>query len=135
MAILKIYQRQLQIAKSKFNNIVDKGEILCTESDEPLKLRLNLIDGSIVDIFYSAKGKYSYHWERRIINGSIYRHDNAPHKRWRNIKSFPKHFHNGSEYSGKESYISNNPLVAIEEFLEFVRDKLIEVSFGKPKNS
>ena len=55
-----------------------------------------------------------------------YRHDNAPHKRWRHIKTFPKHFHNGSEADedGKESYISEDPLEGIRDFLNFIEDKL-----------
>jgi len=104
---------------------VSEAEILYTESKEPLKLRLNIVDGSIVDIFYSTGGKYSYHWDRRIVNGSVYRHDNAPHKRWRKIKTFPKHFHQEAEYTVKESYISDDPLSAIKEFLGFVRRILI----------
>ena len=125
MVILQIYQRQLEVARQKFGDIVSEGEILYAESKEPLKLRLNIVDGSIVDIFYSTGGKYSYHWDRRIVNGSIYRHDNASHKRWRKIKTFPKHFHQGAEYVVKESYISDDPLFAIEEFLRFVRSELI----------
>ncbi len=126
MAILQVYQRQLEVAMQKFGDIVSEGEIIYTESKEPLKLRLNIVDGSIVDVFYSSRGKYSYHWDRRIINGTIYRHDNAPHKRWREIKTFPKHFHQETEYVAKESYISTDPLLAIEEFLEFAKSVLIE---------
>jgi len=125
MAILQVYQRQLEVAMQKFGDIVSEGEIIYTESKEPLKLRLNIVDGSIVDVFYSSGGKYSYHWDRRIINGTIYRHDNAPHKRWREIKTFPKHFHEETEYAAKESCISADPLFAIEEFLEFVKSMLI----------
>ena len=126
MAILQVYQRQLEVARQKFGDIVGEGEIIYTESKEPLKLRLSIVDGSIVDVFYSSRGKYSYHWDRRIINGTIYRHDNAPHKRWREIKTFPKHFHQDTEYLAKESYISADPLLAIEEFLEFAKSVLIE---------
>ena len=114
MAILEVYRKQFEIAKKKFGYIVEKGEILYMESGEPLKLRLNIIDGSIVDVFCSVKGKYSYHWERRMINGSIYRHDNAPHKQWRNIKTFPKHFHKGFEERGEESHINDNPYTVLK---------------------
>ncbi len=125
MDILRIYEAQLKRAREKFSDVVDEGVILRSESGEPLKLRLQIIDGSIVDVFYSVHGKYSYHWERSMIDGSIYRHNNAPHKKWKNIKTFPKHFHNGSEDKGKESYISNDPIIAVEEFLEFVKWRLI----------
>ncbi|MGH8055623.1 MAG: toxin-antitoxin system TumE family protein, partial [Candidatus Entotheonellia bacterium] len=33
---------------------------------------------------------YSFHWERRAIDGRIYRHDNAPHKRWQSVATFPR---------------------------------------------
>ena len=107
-----------------FNDVVENGEIIFSEAFIPIKLRLNIIDGSIIDVFYSNSGKYSYHWERRIIDGKIYRHDNAPDARWKSIKTFPKHFHTGSQDSVKESYINDNPLIAIEEFLIFVKSKL-----------
>ena len=109
-----------------FPNIVSEAHVLRLDSGEPLKLRLEIIDGSIVDIFYSVTGKYSYHWERTLIDGSIYRHDNAPHKRWQGIKTFPKHFHHGSEHASEESYLSDDPLAALEEFLTFVRGKLAD---------
>jgi len=54
MDILKIYEAQLKRAREKFNDVVDEGVILRSESGEPLKLRLKIIDGSIVDIFYSV---------------------------------------------------------------------------------
>jgi len=44
------------------------------------KIRAHLVDGSFVDIWFSRKitGRFPYHWERRHIDGSIYRHDNFP---------------------------------------------------------
>lgn len=59
------------------------------------ELRLILIDGSFIDIWYSLKLKdrYSYHWERRAIDGKIYRHDNAPHNRWQTIATFYSRSH------------------------------------------
>jgi hypothetical protein len=89
MDIWKIYEGQLQRVREKFSNVVDKDIILRSESGEPLKLRLDIVDGSVVDIFYSVHGKYSYHWERSMVDGSVYRHDNAPHKKWKAIKTFP----------------------------------------------
>jgi len=86
MDILQIYERQLEAAQDKYRDILINGIILYSESGEPLKLRLDIIDGSVIDIFCSVRGKYSFHWERGAIDGSIYRHDNAPHKKWRNIK-------------------------------------------------
>lgn len=91
------------------------------------ELRLILIDGSFIDVWYSLKLKdrYSYHWERRAIDGKIYRHDNAPHNRWQTVATFPKHFHDGSEKHVVDSYISDIPEDALREFLFFAR-KVIE---------
>lgn len=114
MAILRLYQELLQVATERFKDIVDEGKIFFTESGEPLKLRLNIIDGSFIDVFYSVRGRYSFHW----------RYDNAPHPRWKDIKTFPRHFHDGSEENCRESYLSDEPIAAMEEVLKFMKSKL-----------
>ncbi len=127
MNISEIYENQLKIALTKFKDVISFGTMVYSESGIPLKLRLDVADGSVIDVFCSIRGKFSYHWERRSLNGSIYRHDNAPHARWRHIMTFPKHFHDGSDDNAGESFISGNPLMAIEEFLIFVREKLFDL--------
>lgn len=126
MDIFAIYSRQLELAREKFSHIVDDGRIIYTSCGLPQKLRLEIIDGSVVDVFLSSRELYSYHWERSHVDGTIYRHDNAPHKRWRHIRSFPKHFHDGSEANEdcKESHISNDPEEALRELLRFIGVKL-----------
>ncbi len=83
------------------------------------EFRIILTEGSFIDVWFSLKlqGRYSYHWERKLFDGSIYRHDNAPHKKWEDISTFPKHFHNGSEDNVMLSHISENPELALREFL------------------
>ena len=90
------------------------------------KLRIVLSDGSLVDVWFSLKlrGRYSYHWERRAIDGTVYRHDNAPHRRWQSAATFPHHFHDGSEDHIVESHLSKEPEQALREFLTFAQDKL-----------
>ena len=109
-----------EIAEIEFSDIVE--DVMLTDVNE---LRIILIDGSFIDIWFSLKlkGRYSYHWERKFIDGSIYRHDNAPHKDWENVKTFPKHFHDGDEDRVRESYISEEPREAIRDFLNFVKKK------------
>jgi hypothetical protein len=104
------------IAEIEFSDIVEDVIVDLNE------LRIMLVDGSFIDVWFSLKlkGRYSYHWERRFIDGSIYRHDNAPHLRWKNIPTFPKHFHNGSEDIVISSHISDNPELALKEFLGFL---------------
>jgi len=43
-----------------FPDIVSEARMIRLDSGEPLKLRIEIIDGSIGDIFYSVTGKYSY---------------------------------------------------------------------------
>jgi len=94
---------------------------------DSLKLRLLIADGSLVDVYISNSGRYSYHWERRMIGKeTIYRHNNAPHPRWQHVVTFPKHFHNGQEANVVESYLSSDPTEALSEMLRFVRGKLTE---------
>lgn len=68
------------------------------------ELRVVLRDGSFIDIWFSLKlaERYSFHWERRAVDGTIYRHDNAPHRRWRGVPTIPRHLHDGSETSRGE---------------------------------
>ena len=109
------------IATTEYGDIVDSSVI----RDEN-ELRIILTDGSFIDIWFSLskKGRYSYHWERKKIDGTIYRHDNVPHLRWKDIATYPKHFHESEESNVRESYISSNPEIAIREVLDFVRLKI-----------
>jgi len=115
---VNLNQKLSEIAEVEFSDIVEFAE------DIEEKLRIYLKDGSYIDIWFSRKieGRYAYHWERRHVDGTVYRHDNIPHKKWRYVKTFPKHFHNGSEYNVCDSSISNEPVEAIRGFLGFVRD-------------
>jgi len=45
--------------------------------------------------------------------------------RWRDVTSFPRHFHDGAEGRVIASQISEDPREAIREFLTFVRQKLL----------
>jgi hypothetical protein len=96
----------------------------------PNELRIFLKDRSFVDVWFSLKlvGRYSYHWERQALDGTVYRHDNAPHRRWRSVSTFPAHFHDGSEDQVAESYLSPLPEKALRQFLTFVRDRIMALS-------
>ncbi|RLI75939.1 hypothetical protein DRP05_13820 [Archaeoglobales archaeon] len=120
--IFEIYKRLCEIALKEFGDIVVKGEIIRLPSGVPLKLRLYLLNDSFIDVWVS-KEKYSYHWQKGDL---VFRHDNAPHERWKYVKTFPKHFHDGSEENVVESDISDEPEEAVREFLSFVRRKLAE---------
>ena len=90
------------------------------------KIRVYVRDGSFVDIWFSRKiqGRFSYHWERRHIDNSVYRHDNFPDPRWKTVPTFPKHFHNGSQTHVEKSLIHNDPIMGVRQFMDFVRKTL-----------
>ena len=125
-----VYRALAELATSEFNDIVAEAHTVVLPSGEPAKLRLVIIDDSYVDIWLSISGRYSYHWERRAIAGDLYRHDNAPHRKWRYLSTFPKHFHNGADDIVIESYLSDDPKEAIRTFLNFIRTKLLEEHRG-----
>ena len=81
--IFEIYKRLYEIALKEFGDIVVKGEILRLPSGAPLKLRLYILGDSFVDVWVS-KEKYSYHWQKGNL---VFRHDNAPHERWKYVKT------------------------------------------------
>ena len=125
MPISTVYRELRQISLREFSDLVLGAQIVLLPTGDPHKLRIDVIDGSFLDIYLSASGRYSYHWERRLIAaGDLYRHDNAPHRRWRRVATFPKHFHEGSEDHVVESHISDRPREALREVLEYVRGKL-----------
>ena len=94
------------------------------------KLRAFVNDGSFIDIWFSLKisGRFSYHWERRHIDGSMYRHDNFPDTNWQSVSTYPKHFHNGSQDAVCESYLNDDPVVGLRQFMEFVRSQLAKMN-------
>ncbi|MGH9427838.1 MAG: toxin-antitoxin system TumE family protein [Terriglobia bacterium] len=114
-------ERLREIAEVEFADIV--AEAVVPDANE---LRVILNEGSFIDVWFSLKlqGRYSFHWERRAIDGKIYRHDNASHRRWQSVATFPHHFHDGSETDVVESHISAIPADALREFLTFVRARL-----------
>ena len=114
-------ERLRELAELEFADIVT--EVFIPDINEP---RIILTDGSFMDIWFSLKlpDRYSYHRERRAIDGKIYRHNNAPHKRWQSVATFPRHFHDGSEGHVVESHLSEEPERALREFLTFARERL-----------
>lgn len=125
--IYELYRQLKSIVDTEFFDVSVNSEIIFSHSGRARKLRINVIDGTFIDVWYSLDGEYSFHWEQRGIRNSIYRHDNAPHLKWAAIKTFPKHCHNNTDENTSESYISDNPKEAIRQFIGIVREKLIEL--------
>ena len=126
MTIWPIYKTLQIIAQREFADIVVSAEVLTLPTNDPLKLRLDISDGSLLDVYLSVSGRYFYHWERRLTpSNDIYRHDNAPHAKWQYVATFPKHFHDGAESNVVASTINDTPAEALRAFLTFVRHKLL----------
>lgn len=122
------YSTLRNIAEVAYADIVDFTEYVGR------KLRINLRDTTYIDVFYSVTNKiqrYSYHWEREEKDGKIYRHDNIPDGSWEYLSTFPKHFHFEKYENVIESYISDEPIKAMSEFLEFVRTMITKLKQEK----
>ena len=95
--ILEIFKKQIKFINANYKDIVESSEVLYFPSGLADKLRIYFFDESFADIRYSVSNKYSYHWELRHIKDKIYRYDNAPHKIWKKVQTYPKHFHKENE--------------------------------------
>ena len=117
-----IYNYLITTASKKYRGLIREVAKVELASGVIAKVRAVFIDGSFLDIYWSSSGRYSLHYERRHIDGTVYRHDNAPHERHRHIRTFPKHFHRGSEDRVEESSLPEDSVEAMEYFLRFISD-------------
>lgn len=118
---------------TKFTRIakIEFSDIVLSTQELGYKLRVYLRDKTFLDFFYAIKVKaqrFSIHWERTHIDGSIYRIDNTPDRKWQNVETFPIHFHE-REYNkvlippflkGQDDDLKK----IFRSFLNFVRAKL-----------
>lgn len=115
-----MYDDLAEIALNEFGDIVKGRQLFYRRASTPLKLRLQIRDGTYLDVWLDLTGRrYAYHWEQRFVRGLIHRHDNAPDHP--HVATFPKHFHEGREDNVLPSAISDDPPTALREFLSFVR--------------
>jgi hypothetical protein len=118
------YSKLKYIAENEFKDIVDTTGFIGGKASAPNKLRMKFIDNSFLDVWLSLDGDYSYHWEHRAQRGLIHRWDNAPDHP--ELRTFPMHFHNGSERKVTESELDEDCEKAIRVILRFVQSKLAE---------
>jgi len=124
MEVRKRYRRLLSVALDEFPHIVAGSSLVGGTALKPRVLRLHLIDESYLDIRLAADG-YAFHWERRALDGLLYRWDDAPHHR--EISTFPHHLHSGSESHVVESPIPiNSSESAVRHVLGFIEKRLDE---------
>ena len=117
----EIYDWLVEQGAVEFGDIVEDVVPVEPVPGLMVKVRVVFVDGSFLDIYWSPGGRYSLHYERRHIDGTLYRHDNAPHEKHRHIKTFPRHYHEGSEDNVTESHLPSDPVDAVREFLNTIR--------------
>jgi hypothetical protein len=108
------------IAAYEFTDIVESAEIIRD------KLRVLLIDTSFIDFWWLSEipGRFACHWERTHVDGKVFRHNNMPHAKWKEVETFPQHFHDGDSGEVVESFLANDPEGAVRGFLSYARDRL-----------
>ncbi len=106
--------------------IVEFSELVVQASFIGPKLRIFLADDSFIDVWVSRKLKdrFGFHWERRHLDGTIYRYDNFPDSYWRFVDTFPFHFHEGSQDNVVASPFSLNTVQGFRDFMHFVAQRL-----------
>jgi hypothetical protein len=105
---------------------IEYGDIVNNSLIYRDKLRVFIIDSSLVDIWFSKviPDRFSFHWERRHIDGTLYRYDNFPDPRWKLVSTYPEHFHNGSQSQVQASNLCRDRLQSIHEFMDFIKSTL-----------
>jgi spore cortex formation protein SpoVR/YcgB (stage V sporulation) len=91
------------------------------------KLRIISKDQSFIDVYLSQtiKDKFGFHWETKNKANQIFRYDNVPDKSWKNVTTFPFHFHNSSEQNVEASPFPLKLPEGFRAFMNFVGNKLI----------
>lgn len=113
---LDIYGDLQAIASAEYPHLISRSELIGPLAAK--KLRFTLVDGSILDVWLSRSGKYSFHWERRYLDATIYRFDNAPDHP--EVATFPHHLHHGKQEYVVESHLSPDLACAFRQVLDFI---------------
>jgi hypothetical protein len=106
-----------RIAEVEFATIVVQANVLGSKS------RVLLTDTSYVDLWISRKlnGRFGFHWERRHLDGRMYRYDNFPDTNWSGIPTFPFHFHDGDQNTVVAAPFAPTLEQGFREFMAFVQ--------------
>ena len=93
------------------------------------KVRLFLTDSSYIDLWLSHRltERFGFHWERRHRDGTFYRYDNFPDTIWRQVSTFPRHFHNGAQEAVEAASFSADINAGFRDFMRFVETKFAEL--------
>jgi hypothetical protein len=109
-----------RIAEVEFGDIVVQTNVLGS------KLRVLLIDSSYIDVWVARKltGRFGFHWERRHLDGSIYRYDNFPDTNWTAVPTFPSHFHDGNQGNVISAPFAKDLEQGFREFMAFAQERM-----------
>jgi uncharacterized ferritin-like protein (DUF455 family) len=109
-----------RIAEIEFNAIVFDTQMIGE------KLRLLLVDQSYVDVWVarSMPERFGFHWERRHLDGTIYRYDNFPDTAWQGVSTYPRHFHDGTQARVLDAPFQDGVIDGFRDFLRFVTTNL-----------
>lgn len=87
-------------------------------------IRIQLKSGIFIDIFQSFRDETKFAIHADMGNGKIFRLDCRPERRYQRLKTFPWHFHNGSEGKIITSPFSKDKRNAISQFLKFISKEI-----------
>jgi len=92
------------------------------------KLRIFLTDSSFIDVNLSQRlpDKFGFHWERMNKTGEVFRYDNFPDPSWKNVSTYPYHFHNSTQEAVEATPFPLDVIKGFRAFMEFVRNKVRE---------
>ncbi len=113
----RLYIQLARMVEREFSDIVEQVEA------RKERLRLHVIDGSFIDVWFSRRipCKYAFHWERRHIDNTVYRWDNAAHRRIERLETFPHHFHEGNQHCIRPFKAKETMEDTLRIILEYVR--------------
>jgi len=69
--MIKIYEKLKLIAETEYKDIVTSTKIISKRTIGSAKLRIFFKNQSFLDIWLSASGKYSYHWDNALNVGQF----------------------------------------------------------------
>jgi hypothetical protein len=105
---------------------IEFPDIIVSTKIDSNKLRVKLIDTSFVEVYhsFSLPDRWAFHWERRHVDSTLYRHDCIPHAQWKAVSSYPWHFHNGKEDAVEYSSFGTDPAANARTFFGFIKNSM-----------
>ena len=97
------------------------GETVAVRQINKATIRIESSQGIFIDIFQSLRDQKKFAFHAKLKGGVIFRLDCRPERKYRKLKTFPWHFHKGSESHVVASPFSKEKKTAIVQFLSYVK--------------